>query len=162
MKCPSRRTFLLIAAVSATTILVTSLTAIWLSRITNLRIPSLGTIKTLGAEAYWDKNLTNQTKEIKWSTIWPGSSQNISLFIRSTSNAETTLILNATNWNPTNLSDYLNLVWDYNGTTVRPEETIEVTLTLSASSSYEFITYLITNDVRQFSFDITISTSEYT
>jgi len=158
---PSKKTVLLIVAVAAITVLVTSLTAIWLSKITNLQIPSLGTITTLGVEAYWDKNLTNKTEEIKWGKIWPGSSQNVTIYIRSISNVETTLILNTTNWNPTNLTDYMNLTWNYNETTIHPDEIIQVTLTLSASSSYSFIMYLITNDVKQFSFDIIIRTSEY-
>jgi len=161
MKRPSKQTLLLIATVAAATIIITTFTAIWLSKILNLSIPSLGTIKTLGVEAYWDRNLTNKTETIKWGTIWPGSSHNTSLYIRSVSNVETTLILNATNWSPTNLSDYMNLTWNYNGTAIHPEEIIEVTLTLSAPSSYQFIMYVITNDVKQFDLDIIISTQEY-
>ena len=161
MKRPSKQTLLLIATVAAATIIITTFAAIWLSKILNLSIPSLGTIKTLGVEAYWDRNLTNKTETIKWGTIWPGSLHNTTFYIRSISNIETKLKLNTTNWNPSDLSSYMNLTWTYNGTVVSPSEVIEVTLTLSASSSYSFIMYLLTNDVKQFSLDIIINTQEY-
>lgn len=158
---PLKKTVLLIAAVVAITILITTLPAIWLSRRTDLEVPSLGTIKTLGVEAYWDRNLENKTEAIHWGTVWVGSSQNISFFVRSISNYIAKLTLNTTTWNPANISDYMNLTWNYNGTPINPGEVIQVTLTLSASSSISFIRYLITNDVREFSFDIIICTSEY-
>jgi len=151
----SKKTLLLIAATAAITILTSTLIATWLSKTTNLKVPSLGTIITLDVEVYWDQFLTNKTETFNWGTIYPGSSQNVSLYI------ETTLNLNTTNWNPTYLSDYMNLTWNYNGTIIHPGDVIQVTLTLSACSSSSFLLYLITNDVKQFSFDIVISTQEY-
>lgn len=153
----SRKTILLILIAVGATIAISTTISILFSRIANLYVPSLGTIKTLGVEAYWDVNVENKTEAIHWGTIWPGSTQNVTLYVRSISNIETTLNLNATNWNPTNLSNYMNLTWNYNGATIRPNEIIQVTLTLSTP----FIQYLITNDVKQFSFDIIISTKEY-
>ncbi len=169
---PSKRTVLLILVVAVITTLVGALVSILLQRATNLAVPSLGTIKTLGVEACWDRNCENETKEVKWDTIWLGSSQNVTFYLRSLSNIETTLNLNAMNWSfydgdkilvqpPTNTSECMNLSWNYNGTTVHPREIIQVTLTLSASSSNSFIVYIITNDVREFSLDIIITTSEY-
>ena len=122
--------------------------------------PKPRTIKTLGVEAYWDKNLENKTETINWGTIWPISSKNFTLYLRSISNTETTLLLNSTNWNPANISEYMNLSWNYNGTILHPSETIQVTLTLTTSSSNTFLLYLITNDVTDFNFDINISASE--
>jgi len=156
-----KKTLLLIAATAATTILISTLIAIWLTKTTTINVPSLGTIITLGVEAYWDQNLTNKTQTINWGTIYLGSTQNATLYIRSISNIETTLNLNTTNWNPTNLSNYMNLTWNYNGTTIHPNQVIQVTLTLSAPPSISFIQYLITNDIKQFNFDIIISTKEY-
>jgi len=159
--CSSKNKILLITITAVITLIISSIIALWLSKVTKLNIPSLGTIRTLGVEAYWDSDLTNKTQTINWGTIYPGSSQNVTLYIRSISNIETTLNLNTTNWNPTNLSNYMNLTWNYNGTTIHPSEIIQVTLTLSASSSFNFINYLITNNIKQFNFDIIISTSEY-
>jgi hypothetical protein len=47
----------------------------------------------------------------------------------------------------------------YNGTQINPGEIIQVTLTLSASSSHDFVHYLIANNVKNFSFDIIIAAS---
>lgn len=156
----SKRTILVIIITAVITIAISAIASIWLSRISNFDVPSLGTIKTLGVEAYWDENLENKTETINWGTIWPGSSKNFTVYLRSISNTETTLLLNATNWNPANISEFMNLSWNYTNTTLYPGETIQVTLTLTTSSSNTFLLYLITNDVKEFSFDIIISTSE--
>lgn len=156
----SKRKILVIIITAVITIAISAIISLWLSSINNIYVPSLGTIKTLGVEAYWDKNLENKTETISWGTIWPGSSKNFTLYLRSISNTETTLLLNATNWNPANISEYMNLSWNYNETILHPSETIQVTLILTTSSSNEFISYLINNDVKEFSFDIIISTLE--
>jgi len=155
----SKRTILLILLVAVITIALSTTISILSQSITTLKFPSLGTIKTLGVEAYWDRNLENKTETIKWGTISPESSKNVTLYLRSISTTETTLHLNTTNWNPTNISEYMNLKWNYNGTILHPGETIQVTLTLTASSSKTFILYLITNDVKEFGFDIIITAS---
>jgi len=152
---------LLIAITAVITLIVASLISIWLSKVSDLSIPSLGTIKTLGLEAYWDRNLEDKAETFDWGVIRPRTLKNVTLYLRSISNIETTLNLTATNWNPANVSSFLSLSWNYKGTTMHPGEILEVTLTLSASSSYSFLLYLITSDVEEFSFDVIIMTSEY-
>ena len=156
----SKKTVLLIVIVAVASIAITTTIFILLSKTDSLNVLSLGTMKTIGVEAYWDPNRENKTEIIDWGTIWPGSSKNITLYVRSVSNFKATLNLNATNWNPANISDYISLVWSYDGTPVNPGEVIQVTLTLSASSSDSFIQYLVDNDVKDFSFEIVIATSE--
>jgi len=167
----SKRTILLIIITAVITIAISAITSIWLSRTINFNVPSLGTIKTLGVEVYWDRNKENKTETIDWGTIWPGTLKNVTLYIRSISNIETTLELRTANWTfrdsnnrivagPSNSSPYVNLTWNYNGTIVRPSETLQVTLTLSVDNSSDFIGFLIANDVKEFSFDIVIGTSE--
>ena len=160
----SKKTILLVTITAVITLIIGSLISIWLSKVTNLKVPSIGTIKTLGVEAYWDANLTDKIDEdeqIDWGTLWIGSSNNITIYLRSISNVEATLYVNATNWDPANLSDYMNLLCTRNGTTVHPGEKIQTTLTLSAPYSSKFISYLIANDVKEFSVDVVIRTSEY-
>jgi len=156
----SKRTILLILLVAVITIALSTTISILSERITTLKVPSLGTLKTLGVEAYWDKSLENKTETVNWGIISPGASKNFTLYVLSVSTTETTLNLNTTNWNPTNISEYMNLSWNYNGTILPRGGTIQVTLTLTAPSSNTFLLYLITNDVKEFSFDIIISTSE--
>jgi len=156
----SKRTILLIVITALITIAISTTVSVLLERTFNLQVPSLGTIKTLGLEAYRDRGLENKIETIDWGTIWRGSSEIFTFYLRSVSNAEAILFLNTTNWNPANISEYLILSWNYDGTTVKPGEIIQVILTLSASSSHSFILYLITNDVKEFSFDIIIKAAE--
>lgn len=166
----SKKTILLIVIVSAATLIISSIIAIWLSYLTNINIPTIGTIRTQGVEAYWDSNLTNKTKTYDWGTTWPGTSKNITLYLRSLSNFETTLSLTTGNWTflssnnsivagPSSATPYMNLTWDYNNTKVRPSEAIRVSLTLSISRSADFVDFLVANDVRKFSVDILIRAS---
>jgi len=168
----SKRKILLITITVVITLIVSSMISIWLSEVTNLKVPSIGTIKTLGVEAYWDPDLKNESKTFDWGTIYLGTARNITLYLRSISNIETTLLLNTANWTfqnstnkivagPSDSFPYMNLTWNYNETIVRPGETVQVTLTLSADPSSDFIEFLIANDVREFGLDIIISTSEY-
>jgi hypothetical protein len=156
----SKKTILLILIVAVAAIATSTAISILLSRTTRFYVASLGTIKTTGVNVYWDSALKNKTESVNWGTIWAGSSQNVTFYVRNIGSTEATLSLNATDWNPANLSQYMTLSWNYNGTIVQPSEVIQVTLTLSASSSYAFIHYLITNNVKQFSFDINIAASE--
>lgn len=168
---PSKKAILILLLIAAVMIVVSVLILSWPAVITNLKVPSLGKLTTIGVEAYWDKKLENKTEEVYWGTVYQGSSQNVTLYIRSTSNVKTTLSLETTNWTfnnsdgniasePTDSTPFMNLTWNYNGTSIDLNETIQVTLTLSTSSSPEFTQYLITNDIKTFSFDILIQASE--
>ena len=157
---PSKKTVLIGLIVAAITLLLSSGLSIWLSKTTDLEIPSIGTVKTIGVEAYWDEKLENKTEEINWDTIWVGSSKSVILYLRSTSNVETVLILNTTDWNPKNISKYINLSWNYNETPIDQGEVILVTITLSTTYSNTFIEFLILNNVKEFSFDMIIQASE--
>jgi len=153
----SRKTLLTIVVAVVATITGSSIVSVILSTITGLQIPSFGTIKAVGVEAYWDKNIENRTMRIDWGTIGLGSQQDVTIYIRSISNVDTTLHLNTTDWIPAEISQYLTLLWNYDDETIHPRDIIQITLTLSASSSYSFFEYLITNAVKSFSFDIQIN-----
>jgi len=168
-----KKTILLIIAVSAVTLLLNTAISIWLSRFHNLRLPSLGTIRVVGAEAYGgDINLTQDgEKYVDWGTIYPGLPVNRSFYIRSESNVP--IILNISMINLTFLNsrgenvtdklpvrDPLNLTWNYSNTPLNPREEIYVTLTIEASTDPQFLRFIIDYDVQEFIFDITIVAKE--
>jgi len=163
----SRKTLLLILVVATTTIALSTIASMWLSKFSDLHFPSIGTIKTAGVKVYWDANLENETKEVQWGTIYPGSSNNVTLFVRSVSNIDAVMELKAANWTfrngngtiamgPSSSSSYMNLTWDYDNATLGTGETVTVTMTLSVEDSLSFRTFLVDNDVREFSVDIII------
>jgi hypothetical protein len=151
-----KKTILLILIVSTATVLISSAISMWFSNFHNLSLPTIGTIKTVGVEAYWDSNLENKTETIDWETVWPGSTKNVTLYIRSVSNVKTVLHLNTSNISPPSISEYLNLSWNYDETPLNPDGIIQVTLFLSASGDKSFSRYLIANNVISFSIDIHI------
>jgi hypothetical protein len=156
----SKKTILLITVVSVVSILSTTGIAIYLSTFHNYTIPSLGTVKTIGVEAYWDRTLKNETFEIDWGPIWVGNSTYRILHIRSVSNYDVILNLNITNWIPKDISDYITVSWNYTGKQLVPGEIVPVKLTVSSPNTSSFISYLIDNSVTRFEFEIHIIASE--
>lgn len=164
---------LLIIIVSATTLAVSTIISIWLSRYHNLHFPSLGTIQVIGVEVYGgDVNKTQDgTPFIDWGTVYPGTTTSRSFYINNTGNTPVTLILkisnltfqDAENQNVTGnlpIENPLELTWNYNNTVLERKEVIYVTLTLTVSSNKDFLEYLIAYDVTKFSFDIVITPFE--
>lgn len=166
----SKKTILFVLVVATITIALSATISIWLSRVNHLYIPSVGNVKTLGVEAYEGDIIDSGNEQyIDWGTVYPGGLTYRSFYIRSKSNIKTTFNLETANWtywdsagnNVTGSNNnYLNLDWNYTDTPISPGDEIYVTLTLQASASDSFISYLIANDVTGFSFDICIYGSD--
>lgn len=114
-------------------------------------LSNTGTIRTIGVGAYWDNECTDPASSIDWGSLSPGASKDVTVYIRNEGSSAATLSKYTSNWNPSNAWGYITLSWDYGGQQISANEVIEVTLTLSISSSIEGIT--------SFSFDITITAS---
>jgi len=132
-------------------------------------ISSKGNVKVFGVGVYWDANCTRPVNPLDWGSVEPDSKKNETVFIRNEGNEPSTLFLATGNWTFRDSNDkivtvpttsYMNLTWNYNNETVYPNETIEVTLILSISSSPDFIDYVIANDVKRFDFEITIGVND--
>jgi hypothetical protein len=111
-------------------------------------LSSSGTITTVGVGVYLDASCQTPVTSIPWGLLEPGSSQNFACYIRNEGTSASTLSMYTSNWNPSTASDYIELNWNYDGQTLDPDEVIQVTFTLTVSSSIQGIT--------TFSFDITI------
>jgi len=103
---------------------------------------------------YEDVNCTSSLSYIDWGSLEPGLTRNVTMYIRNEGTGGTTLSLSTANWQPANISSYMNLTWTYGGRGLLPHDVVEVTLTLWSSSSPSFAEYLISYDVRDFSFDV--------
>ncbi|UCE96571.1 MAG: hypothetical protein JSV51_02950 [Candidatus Bathyarchaeota archaeon] len=172
---PYKKTISLVLIVAAIAIILSFAVSMWLGKLVNLNLPSIGSITTLGVEAYWDANLTDKIDEgekVDWGTILVGSTNNVTIYLRSVSNIPTHLGIEITNltfssanetvlYPPQNISSYMHLTWNYNGDLVNPNDVIPVNLTLRAEYSSDFINYLSSNNIRSFSLNIIINTSEY-
>jgi len=160
-----RRTLLLIATAALITILLQTLVSIWLSRSDNFHIPSIGTIHTLNVEVYGGdiKYLNGGEPILDWGVVYPGSQVNRSFFIKIKSNINGTLKIKASNWTFTNseafiynYTEWITIKPIYNETFVKGEKTIMATITLKVSNSDDFIDWIIENNIKTFSFDISV------
>lgn len=164
---PSRKTVLLIIVVAIVTVGLNALVATLLERYQNIHIPSIGNIYALSFDAYGGNMTTNNgTQYIDWGTTYVGTQTNCSIYLRSKSNIETKMNLTTENWTYVNTqgqiaetptTSFIILTWDYDNSTIKPNQEIYVTLTLSVPYEAGFVDYLITNKVTRFSFDIHIS-----
>lgn len=119
-------------------------------------IGNKGRIEVEGVGVYSDLNCNTPIDHIDWGSLEPASTKNQTIFVRNEGNSPTSFFLATTDWNPANLSQYMHLTWNYEFQTVYPYETIQVTLTLTASSSPEFHNYVISNSISHFDFSIII------
>jgi hypothetical protein len=118
---------------------------------TSNTISSVGTLKAIGIEVYENQELTNEATTIKWGTLKPGTSKTYTIYVSNEGNLPLTLSLSTSNWNPSSASNYLTLTWNYNGQTINADDFIQVTLTLTVSSSI--------TGINGFNFDITVTGS---
>lgn len=167
----SKKTILLIIIVAAATLIISGTISIILDGRNSISLPSIGYIHTVGVKAYWDPTLQNQTAQIAWGTIYPGSSNNVTLYLQSSSNVPATLSLATTNWTysnanntvaagPSDTTPYMNVTWNYQNQTLNPGQTFQTTLTLTTDNSASFLTFLVNNNITQFNMDITIQANE--
>ena len=146
----SRKVLLLMVIVAVVSIAFTSLISVLLSTYADHYLPSLAVIKTIEVEVYWDQEAQNKADMINWGEIQTGKSVDTTFYLKSVSNFDVTVDLVLTDWSPPEISDYVSITWDYDGSILEPQELIEVTLNISAPSTNEFVDYLVDNKVTEF------------
>ena len=116
-------------------------------------------INGVGFGVYWDSNCDNPVTSFSWGKIivYPfmvTTSKSIVLYLRNEVNVPMIIQLNASDWSPSRVQDYLRLSWDYDGHVLQVNEIARITLTLYADSMIWFAY----PKVQDFSFNITIFT----
>jgi len=111
-------------------------------------ISTYGTVNAVGVEVYWDYACTDSVSSVDWGKLDPGSTRDVTLYVRNEGTSTLILSMSTSNWDPSGASGYMTLNWDYGGQSISPDEVVQVTFTLSISANIEGIT--------SFSFDITI------
>ena len=119
--------------------------------ITQYRVSNVSAIKTLGVRVYYDQNCTMQVASIEWGILEPQTSTTKTLYSKSLSNVAVTLYVYAENWNPPECEQYMALTANPNNAIMKPDEVVEVSLTLSIAQNVTGIT--------TFSFDIVFNGS---
>lgn len=104
------------------------------------RVANVASIKTVGVNVYSDLNCTQPITEIDWGTLEPSTSKIIPVYVKSLSNIPINVTVYASDWNPTNCTDYMTLTANPNDFILIPSEVVEVNLTLAVSSDIQGIT----------------------
>ncbi len=147
----------------ALTLLLSSLVSILLERYYITYLPSIGNIRTRGVEVYADQELQNKSEGITWDNVDPGSLINETRYVRSISTENIDLDMITENWIYRNSSGIVyndtacvHLTWDAEGIMLSPDENVKVVFTLRTDLSYDYIQFLVKNQITSFAFDIII------
>lgn len=112
-----------------------------------IKIMSNGQIVAVNVQFYSDATCTQPVTQISWGVIYPAQNVTKNLFMKSTGNVRSAVVMSTSNWNPTNTSQYISLKWNW-ATNIDPQQIVLVIFTLSVASNIKGIT--------DFTFDINV------
>jgi hypothetical protein len=116
------------------------------------------TITSIGLEVYEDVNCTQPLSQIEWGFLEPNETAFHVCYVKSVSNINSTLNLTTENWNPANSSNYLTLSWNYENSTLQPNEVLEVTFDLHVNSEVSGIDNFSVDIILYIYYEPTLST----
>ena len=101
---------------------------------------------------YGDQACTSSVSSINWGTLSPGSSENVTVYVRNEGNVPFNLS-KSVSWHTANASAYITLSWDYKNQTVPVSGVIKIVLTLAVAANTPA-------SLKSFSFDLTITATD--
>jgi len=137
-------------AIAATGLFLTLLTTGLL--MSQQTIPSTGTITTVNIGVYRDSSCTQNATSVDWGSIYPGNSTTKIVYVKNTGSLPIKLSMTTGSWMPSNANTYISLSWNRESTVLSAGQSIDATLTLSASSD--------AGNITSFSCNITITGTE--
>ncbi len=96
---------------------------------------------------YSNSGCTTAESSISWGQIAPGGTNTVTVYVRNLGTQSVTLALSLTNVNPTGLSSYLTLKWNYAGQTLAASASLAVTLSLTVAASVSGVSSFSFNTV---------------
>jgi len=118
----------------------------------NRTIYNGGNVNSIGVGVYWETDCLNNVSSINWGYMNPGTTQDVTVFIRNEGSVPMTLNMTVDNWDPVSASTYMTVSWNRQGHVVDSGFVAETVITLSVSQNV--------NNITSFSFDLTIIGSE--
>lgn len=130
--------------------LVLSIAGVGLSSLqTSRTVSNTGAVKAIGVSLYNNTECTIPLSSINWGFMEPGETKNYTMYARNEGDYNIYLTLGTNSWSPTEASNYLVLSWDYDNSTIIPNDVEEITLSLYCDPSV--------TGIDTFSFDIIIT-----
>jgi hypothetical protein len=137
-------------AIAATGLFMTLLTTGLL--MSSQTLQSNGTVTAVNIGVYSDSGCTQNLTSINWGSIYPSNSTTRIIYVKNTGSLPIKLGMTTGSWMPSNANTYISLSWNRESTVLSAGQSIDATLTLSASSDAANIT--------SFSCNITITGTE--
>jgi len=118
---------------------------------TSRTVSNTGAVKAVGVSLYNNTECTISVSSIPWGFMEPGGTKQYIMYARNEGgyNIYLTLDIDEDSWIPPEASGYLVLSWDYDNSTIIPNDVEEITLYLYCDPSV--------TGIDTFSFDIIIT-----
>jgi len=118
---------------------------------TNRTVPNTGEVKGIGVSLYENSACTIPLSSIPWGLIGPGETNHFTIYAKNEGdyNIYLTLAIDEDSWVPAEASNYLVLSWDYDNSTIVPDDKKPITLDLYCDPSV--------TGIDTFQFDIIIT-----
>jgi len=88
---------------------------------------------TVEIDVYSDQACTQTLSSIVWGEIVAGDDSMVTIYVKNDGDTGVVLSLETDGWDPTDASDYMDLVWNYDGTSILPGQVRTINVTLSVS-----------------------------
>jgi hypothetical protein len=88
-------------------------------------------VESVNVGVYWDHEATSEVTYVEWGELEPGSTRRVMVYVRNGEAAQSChLYVWAQDWTPPQAASCVRLLWEYDGETVAPGDTVEVLLAL--------------------------------
>jgi hypothetical protein len=111
-------------------------------------IHNQGIIKTININVYQDANCTLPLSVINWGTVEPSETRNVTAYLRNEGNTPILAFISTNNYDPLNASLFLQVYWNYDGSSIEPFQVFQAAIFLHVASNV--------TGINGFSFDIII------
>jgi len=110
-----------------------------------------GVVKTINVGVYWDVECLNVVNTVDWGTVEPGEDKIVDVFIRNEGNSDAVLRIQASNWFPSEFSQFATLSCSHQGQVIEVGRILKASFILSLNRTVQ--------DITDFGFDILIEAS---
>jgi hypothetical protein len=94
-----------------------------------------GSLRGVGIGIYSDSRCTTTLNFIDWGQVEPGTTRNLTCYVRNEGGTVGSLSLSETYWNPSGAYRSVFLRWNYAGQLLSPQQVIAIVLTLALSAN---------------------------
>ena len=111
-----------------------------------LHVPSSGVVLIGKLGIFSDSACTSPLTKVDWGTLRLNSTYSQTAYLKNLGNTPLLLSMNTSDYNPPEAQNFLSLTWNLEGTTISPDQVLEINFTLQVGSgdcNFTDFTFLI-------------------